>query len=193
MKRIGDLSLFTRLEPGTVATFHGERVRSVRFTFNAPHKTAISVLPLNADGTFDEGDPLFLCTVDGLEEVQFQADGAFGLESEAVVFIKTIEGDTIHSVVPDAQTFTRIAERRPRNPEMEHMQRVLMMNQERRMGAMFDELRAKERQLEQRANDLRESAAGSDSPPPAADNSGGQPAPSPAAAPGGTPPTANDA
>lgn len=193
MKRIGDLSLFRRLDPGNVATFDGERVRTVRFIFNAPHRTAINVVAMGADGSFGEGDPMFLCVVDGLEEVQFQAEGPFGLEAEATVYIKTAEGETIHFVEPDAVTFTRIAERRARNPELEHMQRVLMLNQERRMGAMFEELRAREASLEERSNDLGTRSSGGDSPAPEQADSGGKPAPSPAPAPGGKTASTDDA
>ena len=51
--------------------------------------------------------------------------------------------ELISTVVPDAETFTKIATRRARNPELERMMAVMQQNTDRRIAAVTADLNAK--------------------------------------------------
>lgn len=190
MIRVGDLTQFSVLDGDKLAPFPSDRPRTVRLTFNAPQRTVVNVVPMFADGTFPEDEePMFLAVVEGLEEVEFYAMGAFALSIEADrIWFKTVDGKEVHSVVPDAETFTRIATRRVRNPEVEALQHMLLKNQERRMGPVYEELaRLRQENISARAaaNNTGASAPSGNSPSPEPAAGGGVTTPSPAPAPSG--------
>lgn len=187
MIRVGDLKLFQFLELGALAPFLSERKRTVRVTVNAPHKTVLSIVPMGDGGSIeDDVEPIYLATVEGLETVEFTAEGPFGLSADGDIYFKTPDGDHIHVVIPGAETFTRIAERRARNPELERLQQMLMANQERRMSAAINDLRQREAALAAReTNNRGASPASGDSAAPKPANSAGEPASSAAPAPVG--------
>lgn len=156
MIRVGDLTLYSILRAGMVASFTADHARTVKLTVNAPQEARLSVVPMHPDGTFPDTEPLFLATVTGLQEVEFYARGAFGLVADDVdIYVRTFDGTEIHAVVPDAVTFTKITERRARNPEIEALQQMLLKNQERRMGAIFEDFRLER----ERNNRTREALA----------------------------------
>lgn len=123
----------------------GQRV--VRLRVNAPQRVALYLrLP-------DLVDPVFLSTVHGLDEIQFNVDGdykLFALGGE--LWFDTLDGvrADVEAVEPDS--FTTIAERQPRNIELELVERKMQQNIERRMAAlmtaMSDKLEAKEQEIE---------------------------------------------
>lgn len=180
MIRVGDRRGFQPLAGGEIAPFLADRSRTVRIKFNAPYRTVINTVPMKRDGSFPkDAEPEFLAVVDGLDEVEFRAHGPFGIQADAdVVYFQTADGETIHVVVPDAQTFTRISERRARNPEVERLQEMLQRNLERRMKPMFDEMRkmqenaAREPQPDNRRKSADTSGAAVSEP----DNRAGKPA-----------------
>lgn len=193
MIRVGDLTLFSRLEAGALAPFTIERARTVKLSVNAPHRAAITIVPMFEDGTFPEDEePMFLATVHGLEEVEFFAHGAFAVQADADLYLKSVDGNPVHAVIPDAATFTRIAERRARNPEIEALQQMLLRNQERRMGAMFDEVRLeRERNARERAAIEAAKTVDSGKGAPSGDKPPSEPAPR-AGKPAGSPPKDGD-
>lgn len=193
MIRVGDLTQFQELDGDKIAPFTSDRPRTVRITFNAPQRTVINVIPLDPDGSMPEDrDPLFLAVVEGLEEVEFYAMGSFALACEADrVWFRTVDGAEVAAVVPDAETFTRIHERRVRNPEIEALQHVMQQSFERRMAPMLREaeaLRAEREAFhaEREAINTAASAAGGDSPAPEPSAGTGEPAR------GATPPASGD-
>ncbi|UIB81407.1 hypothetical protein [Flyfo microvirus Tbat2_98] len=175
MKRVGDLTLFQPIAADAIATFPSDRERTVRISVNAPGNVLLYVVPLTDEGDVDEDvRPMFLATVNGLEDVEFYAHGPFGIQGDGDFGLKTLDGQPVHAIVPDAMTFTRIAERRPRNLEVERLQAMLMQNQERRMGAMYEELRIEREKLQRErtaVNNQRASAdaAAQSKPEPSAD------------------------
>lgn len=123
----------------------GQRV--VRLRVNAPQRVALYLL------LPDLVDPVFLSTVHGLDEIQFNVDGdykLFALGGE--LWFDTLDGvrADVEAVEPDS--FTTIAERQPRNIELELVERKMQQNIERRMAAlmtaMSDKLEAKEQEIE---------------------------------------------
>lgn len=183
MIRVGEINAFSQIEDGELAVFDHTKPRTVKVQFNAPHATVINLVPLNEAGEVPEKpDSVFLARVEGLQTVEFRVHGAFALDAEGLVRYRTVDSDRVHIVIPDAQTFTRIAERRARNPEMERLQQVLMANQERRMQALYMDLAERDKQERKRAerlaktDDKPKSAASSDKEAPKPDDGTGKPA-----------------
>ena len=103
--------------------------RLVRLRVNAPRRVALYLrLP-------DLVDPVFLASVDGLDEVQFNVEGDYKLYAQGGEFwFDTLDGvrADVEAVAPDS--FTTIAERQARNPELELIERKMQENMERRMA-----------------------------------------------------------
>jgi len=181
--RVGDLTLFQPIRAETLAEFTTVRERTVRITVNTVGRTALHVLALDEDGSLAEDvAPMFLTTVDGLEDVEFYAHGPFAIQGDGDWNLKTLDGQPVHVAVPDAEAFVRISERRARNPEIERLQAMLLQNQERRMGAMYEEVRLEREALAREREEIeyqRTSAdSGGEQPPASGEAAGtGEPAP----------------
>lgn len=133
--RLEEIGKFVKLEPGKGIALPGER-RKVRLELNCQFPTQIM---------FDYGteEPQFLCTVEGRETVEFIAEGPIRLwpDSEGQVWWWTAEIER-SSVESDAPTFTKIAERQPRNHALEQVARAMQENSRRREAMLMDEIRA---------------------------------------------------
>lgn len=134
--RLEEIGKFVLLEPGKGIALPGER-RKVRLELNTQFPCQIM---------FDYGDedqPRFLATVEGRETVEFIAEGPVRLylDSEGQVWWWTSEIER-SSVVSDAPTYTTVAERQARNPDLERIARVMSENARRREAALLEELRA---------------------------------------------------
>jgi hypothetical protein len=124
----------------------------------------------NADG------PRLLAAVPaGLETIEFSAAGKFAVfpqEGAGEVHYQTAEGEPTFASVVDPVIFTKLAQRRHRNPELEEMMFRMQQNMERRFAAQANEIAAAlAAQMEARAND-EATSSGSAAP------SGGVAAPS---------------
>lgn len=134
--RLEEIGKFVLLEPGKGIALPGER-RKVRLELNTQFPCQIM---------FDYGDedqPRFLATVEGRETVEFIAEGPVRLylDSEGQVWWWTSEIER-SSVVSDAPTYTTVAERQARNPDLERIARVMSENARRREAALLQEIRA---------------------------------------------------
>lgn len=101
----------------------------------------------------DDGKSVrLLATVNaGLETVEWSAAGDFAVlaeEGAGEIWYWTAEAEPTFAVVADPVIFTKLLERRKRNPEVEYMMRQVHLNNERRMaeqaagfGAIVNELR----------------------------------------------------
>lgn len=139
MQKIYDLKTWIELPESQRLEFSSDRPRTVRFEVNAPKEAALYVAG-------DDGELRFLALVKGRDTIEFSADGAFSLMAEGdqlqAVWIKTADGDDV-SVEHDApDNFTKIVERRRRNPELELLVAKAMANQERRLAQQEAEIRA---------------------------------------------------
>lgn len=106
-------------------------------------------LNLEAETVFfleDENGPRFLTTVPaGVETLEFNAAGGvavFPAEGSGRVMFQTAEGEPTFSDVVDPVVFTKIAQRRHRNPELERMMFVMNQNLERRLAMQAAEFEA---------------------------------------------------
>nr|WP_316650681.1 hypothetical protein [uncultured Gellertiella sp.] len=130
-----------------------------------------------------DGEISFLCFAPaGLETIEFYIDGAFSLlfdDERGEVQYNCAEFEPSHFEIDDPVIFTKIAERRDRNPAMEEMLYRAQVNVERRLAQQADEyqmaLAAMERRLAEHARtDDQGTTAGASSAPVSAQGTGGE-------------------
>ena len=114
--------------------------RRVRLSLNVGEATKVYVS--------DEGgeERLLAVVQPGLETIEFSAPGRLHVHTDArdgaEVWIQTAETEPTFVEVVDPVVFTRIANRRHRNPELEEMMYRMQLNVERRIAATRDEMEA---------------------------------------------------
>ena len=138
MKNLKDINKFILAEPGSALSLvDGEFPREVRLEINAEETVRLAVR--------SESKPellRFLTDVRGRDTVVFTIEepGEVGWTSDGQVWLWTVELEAA-AVISDAPTYTKIAERKPRNPDMERAMRKMQENADRRMAALAAEMR----------------------------------------------------
>lgn len=133
--RIHNLSKWQCLPAGQGFTFPGDHARRIRIDLNCPEPTRLDVE--------ENGILTFLAVIQGFETVEFGVgDGQAKLvpSSDGEVWYFTNDGDAVAVEAVGAVSFTNIASRRARNPELEHMMFKMEQNMMRRQDALFAEL-----------------------------------------------------
>lgn len=181
MQRLHNITKWTHVQNGGAMNFEDERERRIRLDVNAAGKASLFYV----DG---DGETTLLGLVEGRDVIEFQTHGgSFSIAVEdSDVWVFTIDGENVSFSIPDAQTFTKLVERRTRNPETEMMQYMMQRNFEKMVEQQRDEL---VRVLDQRDKAL---AAATAKPAPASDDkpSAAKPEPAkPAAVDGGDKPS----
>lgn len=140
--------------------------RPVRINFNLEAVTTLFI------GYPDGTENLLVTVGPGLETVVFNVAGAFRIYAEngsGVVQYQSAHLEPNHVEVVDPVIFTKIAQRRHRNPELEEMMYRMQANIERRFAAQADEIEAQyQRQLQEAKN----AAAAPSNPQPVAPPTG---------------------
>jgi len=134
--RIHNVSKWVKVPEGKVIELVGDRDRKVRIEVNCPEPTRFDVV---------EGDFLtFLAVVQGYEVLEFVAGAQAHVvpTTEGEVWYFTNDGDQIAEERDDLVSFTKIASRRARNPELELMMFKMNQNMERRMAQQAAEMAA---------------------------------------------------
>lgn len=168
MQRIHNILDWIELKEGEGLPFPGGK-RRVTIQVNSPGKTALYIVPTErrgVDGLVIENDevvglPIFLALVEGRDEIELFAEGGFNLthDGTGVVYVLGSEhGEKAFVINPEPIIFTRIAERRTRNPEMEAMQHLMMQNMQKMVAQQASELEAVYERREAAANAKREAA-----------------------------------
>lgn len=138
--KLNSLARWANLDADQAIVFEGTDVaeRRVRINFNLEGVTSFFI------GT-DEAER-FLCTIGpGLETVEFNTKGTFKVYAEngsGAVQYQSADLEPTFAVIPDPVIFTRIANRRHRNPELEEMMFRMNQNIERRLAAQAQEMEA---------------------------------------------------
>lgn len=156
MQRMFNLRKWSTLSEGTALSWAGSRPRVVKFEVNSPGDVTLHLrYPEGVykrtpgvdgeAGTVEEilapGTTFFLALVRGRETIETFVDGPFEVLAEGGgCYVYTADGDDISSVVLDPVIFTRIAERRARNPEIEAIERRMFLNQERRLAQQMEDM-----------------------------------------------------
>lgn len=155
MQRMHNLEKWSELPPGKAMSFVVDWPRVVRIDVNVAGKANLFVIG-------DGGTPRFLAFVTGRDVVEFAANGRFGLIADGdPTFVYSVDGDTWSLDVPAPEIFTRVREKRARNPELEYIMAKMAHNMERRLAQQATEI---ERAIRGRiaSREAEPSAAGAD-------------------------------
>lgn len=121
---LGDLARWRLLDKKGIE-FAREEPRKVRLELFGSGEALVSV---------EQGKRSFpLGLIDGYTVVSFWVPGRYRIWAEGVCYGYTPEMETLATEIPGAVTFTRIVERRQRNPELELMMSKMTANLERRI------------------------------------------------------------
>lgn len=132
--KLYSLARWNALPKGQVLELPGtSSERRVRLQINSPGLAMLFFV--NSDG-----EEVFLAAADRRDTVEFAASGNVRITTSSDdVFIYSAELEATSAVIPDPQVFTKIAQRKARNPELEHMMFVMNQNIERRLAAQAAE------------------------------------------------------
>lgn len=134
MQRLFNVDKWLHVEDGKAITFEKANSRRVRLDVNAP-------APANLYYADGDGRITFLARVLGRDVIEFASYGEFSITVDGSdVWVHTIDGEDISFAIPDAVVFTRIVERRQRNPELEMMNYMMNANFQRLLEGQRDEL-----------------------------------------------------
>lgn len=168
MQRLHNLDKWQEVLDGHAVNFGSLEARRVRLDVNAPGPVCL----YHANGN---GEMTFLGRVVGRDVLEFFAEGEFSVTVDGgSCWLFTVDGEDISFEPSLAPTLTKIADRRPRNPEFELMQYHANRNLELRLAQMRRELDA------EWSRRIAPAAAGAVEPQPASGGDGGSSEPVPA-------------
>ncbi|RWD68350.1 hypothetical protein [Mesorhizobium sp.] len=161
IQKLGDLSRWRVHNEKEAIFFSDHKVRTIRLDVRAAAPVHV-YLHTNADGVVV--DEFLTLLPAGLSAVEFLGNGcSLVLDSTGPVSYFSPEVEAIWHENVEEETFTTIANRRERNPEVEWMEFLMQQNINSRMAAMDAEFERRMQALEERnanANTL-ENAGGS--------------------------------
>ncbi|MER9280543.1 hypothetical protein [Mesorhizobium sp. M0522] len=139
--RMGDLNRWSPVKSGQTINLDGRKVRTVRIDLRASDIAEWHVERVDEDGVV-AGEFLCLtpagnCTVELLVADEMRLVPLFPKEGH--MLFSSPEFDFVH-VEGDPESFTKIAHRRARNPEVEYMHFMMNQNMEARMAVMEEEM-----------------------------------------------------
>lgn len=177
-QRVHNLSKWRFLAEGELLHFGVEKARTVILEVNAPDEVRLYVCqskeaversperlaeqqagrwvpPIESDEEGPLGGKGFVVTFVGLargrERFEFAVDGAFDLCSQGgSVYVFSADGQDIATRIAAPIIYTRIANRRQRNPHMEMMEYQMRLNQERLQAVLVEEAERRINALERR-------------------------------------------
>lgn len=148
-RKLANISDWSKLDAAKpIVLPGGPQSRKVRLEVMCGQPTRFDLM-LPGEGFFPLG------VVDGYEVLEFWQEGdvcvsvsdAKYVDADVDAWMFTADGQKTHFDLPDAVTFTRIAERRARNHDLELMQYVAQQNIEKRFAALAAEQDRKLRAL----------------------------------------------
>lgn len=138
MQNLNNIEKWEDLTEGEALVLEGTRRRRITLHVNAPHEANLYLVETGKDGA-DKGR--FLCKVCGLDVVRWTAQGVQKIVSDVpLVKVYTGELEKTSMASPDPTVFTKIAERRQRNPQLELMMRTMRQNTEALLSAQAAEM-----------------------------------------------------
>lgn len=134
------MTKWEKLEVGEVLSLRGENPRRVRIEFNCPAAARLDlVVQPSVDVTADDVGIVFLAVVHGYEVVEFSVPGPchIAVTSEDEVWFYTSDGDDSPQLFGvETVSFTKIMNRRARNPQLEMMMFRAEQNMNRRLAML---------------------------------------------------------
>lgn len=136
MQRIFNVEQWVVIEPGQVLEFPAERPRLVRMEVNAAVESQLYLLN-------EKQEAFFLALVKGRDTIEFLSTGAFSISvAEGACSVYTVDGSSNYHTVEAPKSFTRIVERRRRNPELEIIAAQMAANMKRMLEQQSNEREA---------------------------------------------------
>lgn len=152
MQRIFNVDRWVVIEPGQILDYPSERPRLVRVEVNSPGPACLYLIDANQES-------YFLAKVDGRDTIEFISPGAFGLTVDSgVCSVYTVDGTSAAHVVEAPVSFTKIVERRRRNPELEYIAAQMSANMQRMLEAQSAEREAVYQRRERERDDRAKAA-----------------------------------
>lgn len=147
---------------GKLLVFEGRGARRIRLHVNSPGVTLAWLVQ-------DEGDLQFLARVDGFQTLEFYAEGNVKVNLDGGdVWWMCAESEPTFIEVADPIIFTKLADRRHRNPELEEVMYRMQLNVERRLAQQADEFAAaferRRKEIQNEVNDAGAAASASGAP-----------------------------
>lgn len=147
IQKLGDLARW-RKHDGKAIAFGSHKVRTIRLDVRAAAPVMV-YLHANADG--EVVDDFLTLLPAGLSALEFLAGGgSLVLDSKGPVSYFTPEIEAVAFENVEEETFTTIAQRRERNPEVEWMEFLMNQNINARMAAMDEEFQRRLAAMEER-------------------------------------------
>lgn len=170
MQRIFNLDKWRTITEGEAIRFAGKwGERVIRLEVNARDKVRLFVQE-------DGDEPAFLALVEGRDLIEFTAKAGFDLMVDGgECSFYTADGQDWSIADVGEETFTKIVERRQRNPELELMMAMAQRNMEERLATQGQELERRFQAALDRANDSAVAAIEALKQPPATPDGGGTP------------------
>lgn len=162
MRMLKDINKLRLVKAGdALSLVDGEFPRDVRLELNTERPTRLGLL-------LEDKSERFLAVVEGRDTVVFTIEGPCEVwpSSDGEVWWYTVEMEAA-AIVSNAETYTKIAERRARNPDLELVARRMQQNADRRMAALMAE-------MDKRFAALKPKEESADEPAPVANRKGGR-------------------
>lgn len=139
MINLKDMTAWRPLETGEVLEYRARRPRPVKLEVNTDRPVAL-MIALGAQA------PQLLALVEGRQTISFVVPGEYQLlhlTEGATVWCYSADGTVVHRPNLVEEAYTRIHQRKARDPEMEYMMYSMNKNLERRMAQHAAELERK--------------------------------------------------
>ncbi|RWG23269.1 MAG: hypothetical protein EOQ55_00490 [Mesorhizobium sp.] len=136
--KLNDLSRWASIAPGEVIRFSAGNPRSIRLKVNCRFQTSLFIVHADKD-TGELTDDLLVTVPAGISLVEFvTGSNPFRISADGSDPVRyyTAEMEPTAVEVADPVSFTKIAHRRARNPELEEMMFLMNQNMERRLAIM---------------------------------------------------------
>lgn len=163
--KLNSLARWSVLMPGEGIIFNGsdDGERRVRVNFNCERPTVLYIVIMNVER--------FLVALPaGLETVEFNVRGNFRIVADkeaGEVHFQSADLEPTFSENVDPVIFTRIANRRHRNPELEEIMWRMQANMERRLAQQADEIESAFERRRKEFEDARAAEAANNQGSPA--------------------------
>lgn len=170
-QRVFNLAKWRFMRDGSAMTFSNTKRRTVILDVNAPDEVRFYVVQdpeavrnnperlsdqeagreSSGDDADDKQDLTFVGLVKGRDRLEFAVDGAFDLVVEGGgAYVYSADGQDIATRIVAPLIFTRIANRRARNPHLELIQYQMRLNMERMQDQLAEELERREKAFAER-------------------------------------------
>lgn len=136
MQRIKRFNRYVSLQANKPLTLGCGKMRTVRMDFLAPEET--KVFAKGGDGGAKAWQ--FIAIVKGNETVEIGWHGPLMIKAESPVSIYSSEMEKTEITIENPEIFTRVLNRRKRNPEMERMMFEMQRNIENRVATQLGEI-----------------------------------------------------